>query len=78
MHGLEHCSELQLTLTLLLFCMQLLKGYVYEISTGVKLQVPKDDRSSLGLVQPYLLIQLELSMVGHAVTLVSVQRTSAA
>ena len=36
------------------------KGYVYQCSGGptAKMQLPKDERRSLGLVQPYLVLQL--------------------
>ena len=38
------------------------KGYVYRCDGGpsAKMQLPKDDRRSLGLVQPYLVLQLHV------------------
>lgn len=42
-----------------------LKSYIYISSGGgCKLQIPKDDKSSLGLVQPFLVLQVSLSQVG--------------
>ena len=40
------------------------KGYVYHCEGGptAKMQLPKDERRSLGLVQPYLVLQINVSM----------------
>lgn len=43
-----------------------IKGYLFSSSgAGVKLQVPKDERASLGLQQPFLVFQVCLLQVGH-------------
>lgn len=38
----------------------LLKGFVYVSGQGCKMQLPKDERSSLGLTQPYLVLQVQI------------------
>lgn len=43
--------------------LQALKGYVFALAGGCKMQLPRDERSTLGLTQPYLVLQLELSAV---------------
>ncbi len=41
-----------------------LKGYMYVSSgAGVKLQVPRDEKAVLGLMQPFLVLQVCLSQV---------------
>ncbi|PNH10430.1 hypothetical protein TSOC_002824 [Tetrabaena socialis] len=42
-----------------------LKGYVFVCSGGCRMVLPRDDRAVLGLVQPHLLLQLEISMGAH-------------
>ncbi|GIL53022.1 hypothetical protein Vafri_8735, partial [Volvox africanus] len=39
-----------------------LKGYVFVSSGACRMVLPKDDRSTLGLVQPHLLLQLEVGV----------------
>ncbi len=39
------------------------KGYIFASSGGTKLQIPKDDKATLGLVQPYLAFQVSLPLV---------------
>ncbi len=46
---------------------QALKGYVFACGAGCKMALPRDDRSSLGLSQPNLLLQLEIGLVGAVV-----------
>ncbi|KAG2436077.1 hypothetical protein HYH02_011588 [Chlamydomonas schloesseri] len=41
-----------------------LKGYVFACGAGCKMALPRDDRSSLGLSQPNLLLQLEIGLGG--------------
>eukprot|EP00198_Chlamydomonas_reinhardtii_P002011 XP_001691347.1 predicted protein [Chlamydomonas reinhardtii] len=41
-----------------------LKGYVFACGAGCKMALPRDDRSSLGLSQPHLLLQLEIGLGG--------------
>lgn len=42
-----------------------LKGFVYVSGPGCKMQLPKDERSSLGLTQPYLVLQVQVAPVSH-------------
>ena len=35
-----------------------LKGYAYELGTSSSLSLPKDERRTLALVQPYLVLQV--------------------
>lgn len=56
---------------------QALKGYVFVSSGACRLAMPKDDRATLGLVQPLLLLQLEVGVVssGEDVNELAHQRT---
>lgn len=43
------------------------KGFVHHSSSGgggAKLQIPKDDKATLGLLQPFLVLQVNLPQVG--------------
>jgi hypothetical protein len=48
------------------------KGSVYaSTGGGLKLQAPKDEKASLGLLQPYLVLQVSLNQVRHMTDWVS-------
>ncbi|KAJ9519118.1 hypothetical protein QJQ45_007672 [Haematococcus lacustris] len=43
---------------------KVVRSSVFTSSSGMRLQAPKDDKASLGLVQPYLLLQISLMQEG--------------
>lgn len=40
----------------------LMKGYIYNIDGQAKIQVPKDDKEILSLIQPFLVLQIYIPM----------------
>jgi hypothetical protein len=35
-----------------------MKGYIYNLDGQAKISVPKEDKESLGLIQPFLVLQI--------------------
>ena len=40
----------------------LMKGYIYNLEGQSKIQVPKDDKEILSLIQPFLVLQIYIPM----------------
>jgi len=39
-----------------------MKGYIYNLDSQAKISVPKDDKETLGLIQPFLVLQIYIPM----------------
>ncbi len=39
-----------------------MKGYIYNLDGQAKISVPKDDKETLGLIQPFLVLQIYIPM----------------
>ena len=41
---------------------QTIKGYIYTLDGQAKIQVPKEDKDLLGLIQPFLVFQIQIPL----------------